>query len=211
MLLSNRRTDSVITAGSCLPSPYMQTSQSIPTFIIIYTQVLRIVISFSSQCLSALIMQHFFATITLFWHLLNHPFSSYQVREDSPPFEPLEPPWRCSGLTSMVSASLYVQPPLPLQPLQLWVTLIKQKKHLVKLDAGERGMQTPTLTYLCLVNASHLSYSFTHLPHHILSFLHHLMATPWGSTLGLKASTGQAKFLPTQTYSLLSRIAKILH
>ena len=70
-------------------------------------QAPRIVTSFSSRCLSALNAGLFFAIVILSGCPLSRPFS-YQVNEGSPPFEQLDPPWRCTTTTSMVSASSYL-------------------------------------------------------------------------------------------------------
>src|SRR5260370_31433846 len=103
----------------------------------------RLVTSFSSRCLSALNARHFFfATITLSWRPrpLDCSFSSHQVREDSPPVEPLDRSWRCTSPTSLVRDSSYMQPP---QLSQLRATLTKQEERIVELrqlqedDRGE--------------------------------------------------------------------------
>ncbi|KAI0267997.1 hypothetical protein BGY98DRAFT_1180543 [Russula aff. rugulosa BPL654] len=78
-------------------------------------QAPRIVTSFSSRCLSALNAGLFFAIVILSGCPLSRRFS-YQVNEDSPPFEQLDPPWRCTTTTSM-----------------LWAALTKQEDRLVKL------------------------------------------------------------------------------
>jgi hypothetical protein len=69
-------------------------------------------------------------------------------------------------------------------------------------------MGAPTLAHFPPTKAGYLSHDLTDLPRHDLSFPHCPIATLRVPTQGFKleAPPRQAKILPIQTHSLLSRI-----